>query len=592
MGTGRRLLEEYRLVCKAFKFFASILMLAVFVLPARAIQYGDVAVTVSSPLNSERSHGYLEYRVSVANRSLSERHQIRLYLPQESHGGGTVTRTITVEPSSTVTVSLFSSIALGGNGLGVEIDGRLQRDIIGVKLSGYGYEPRPAVLVSQGASARAFQARAAAVLKDARGQEEFYAAKSDSPVEEWSTSWLGYSSYDGVVLTTDEMRVLPEPAAAALTRYVECGGTLVVIGSWQVPQPWRIEKQQDGALSTYNAGFGVCIVSENGVVDGLTPSNWQAIGHAWEQSQAPWGNPALGSLAVESANGLFPVTENVSVPVRGLLLIMLVFVILIGPVNLLVLSKKKKRMWLLWTVPLISLITCLAVSAFTVLSEGWGGRARYWSFTILDERSHRASTIGLSAFYAPLTPGDGLRYGVETEITSQAERLNYTGRSGPARNADWTEDQHLETGWVTARTPAHFMVRRTETRRERLTLTRNADGSVTVVNGLGVPIRSLTLGDEGGAVYRGSSLAAGASAILRMTNERLAPNKASGLRSVFAGDWTSLLQQGGATAELRPGTYIAELDACPFLEEGLKDVKTKKCEARVYGIMKGPGDED
>ena len=243
--------------------------------------------------------------------------------------------------------------------------------------------------------------------------------------------------------------------------------------------------------------------------------------------------------------------------------------------------------------PLISLITCLAVSAYTVLSEGWGGRARYLSYTILDERSHRASTIGFNGFYAPLTPGDGLRYGTETEITAQGGRFSYSYESTPTRNADWTEDQHLETGWVTARTPAHFMIRRNETRRERLTLTRNSDGSLSVVNGLGVAIRNLWLADETGIVYTGSAIAAGASANLQMTTEHPATGRISGMRSAFAGDWISLVQRTASSVDLvRPRTYVADLDTCPFLEEGLKRVKQKKCEARVYGIMKGPADED
>ena len=584
------------MAAKATNFFTAFLLLALLVSPARARQYGEIVVEASSPPKAERSHGYAEYRVSVANRSLSDRHRVTLTLPQQSHLGGTVTRTVTVEPSSTVNVSLFVSIALSGNGIGVEIDGQAQREVVPVNLSGYVYETRPQVLISQGASARAFQARAGSVLKNTEGKEEreaFSAARSETAVTEWSTTWLGYSSYDGVVLTADEIRALPEPAASALIRYVECGGSLLVIGSWQVPQPWRVEKQQDGALSTYNAGFGGCMVSENGAVEGLTEDNWEAIGNAWKQSQSPWAPRATMMSDLGWANRSFPVTENVSIPVRGLLLIMLVFVIVIGPVNLFVLSRKKKRMWLLWTVPLISLLTCLAVSAYTVLSEGWGGRARYLSYTILDERSHRASTIGLNAFYAPLTPGDGLRYGTETEITAQGSRFSYSSDSVPTRTADWTEDQHLETGWVTARTPAHFMIRRSETRRERLTATRSSDGALSVVNGLGVPIRNVWLADEKGVVYKGSDIAAGASAILDMTNERLVTDKDGAFRRAFAGDWISLVQHVSGNADLvRVRTYIADLDACPFLEEGLKGVKHKKCEARVYGIMKGPGDED
>lgn len=576
-------------------FFTTFLLLGILVPSVEAKQYGDVFVEASSPPNAQRSHGYGEYRIAVSNRSLKDRHQVTLTLPQQSYSGGTVTRTITVEPSSTVSVSLFTSIAIGGNGLGVEIDGQPQRELVAVNLnvSGYGYDTRPAVLISLGASGREFQVRAGSVLKGADGKETFNAVRSETPVADWSTTWLGYSSYDGVVLTAEEMRAIPEPASSALIRYTECGGALLVIGSWQVPQPWRIERKQDGALLSYNAGFGVCMVSENGAPQGLSTPNWDAIRQAWQDSQAPWAPGARMVSDVVTANRFFPVTENVSIPVRGLLLIMLVFVILIGPVNLLVLSKKKKRMWLLWTVPLISLLTCLAVSAYTVLSEGWGGRARYLSYTILDERSHRASTIGLNAFYAPLTPGDGLRYGTETEITGQGGRFGYSYDSTPSRTADWTEDQHLETGWVTARTPAHFMIRRSETRRERLTLTRSSDGSLSVVNGLGVPIRNMLLADEKGIVYKGSDIAAGASAILEMTREHLATGSISGLRSDFTGDWIGLVQRTASSSDLaRPRTYVADLETCPFLEEGLKDVKQKKCEARVYGIMKGPGDED
>ena len=227
---------------RTISFFRAFLLLAVLVSPALAKQYGDIVVEAGSPANAERIHGYGEYRISVSNRSLKDRHHVTLTLPQQSYFGGTVTRTINVEPSTTVNVSLFTSIALSGNGLGVEIDGQTQRDVIAVTLSGYGYETRPSVLISQGASARAFQTRAGNVLKDAEGKETFSAAKSETPVAEWSTTWLGYSRYDGVVLTADEMRALPEPAASALTRYVECGGALLVIGSWQVPPAvgWQI----------------------------------------------------------------------------------------------------------------------------------------------------------------------------------------------------------------------------------------------------------------------------------------------------------------------------------------------------------------
>lgn len=581
---------------KSIISFTAFLLLTILASSARADQYGEITVTVNSPPNTQLTHGYAEYRVSISNLSARDRHQVTVTLPRQSYFGGTVTRTVTVEPASTINASLFTSIALGGNGLGVSIDGQAQRDSVALDLAGIGYDFRYNVLISQGASARAFQSRASSVLKNPDNTEKFLAARSAIPAAEWSTTWLGYSSYDGVVLTADEMRGMPEPAASALTRYVECGGSLMIIGAWEAPQLWRSEKEQDGSLSTYHAGFGVCLVSENAAVEGLSSAQWQQVGKAWEQSQTPWARGREKAFEFSTANKDFPVTENVSIPVRGLLLIMLVFVILIGPVNLVILAKKKKKMWLLWTVPAISLLTCLAVSAYTVLSEGWGGRARYLSFTILDERTHRASSIGLNAFYSPLTPGDGLRYGTETEVTSQAGRPGYSSSSydnSGFRTADWTEDQHLETGWVTARAPAHFMIRRSETRRERLTVTRGADGSLSIVNGLGVPIRKLWLADEKGIIYNGTGIEAGASKTLEMNKESRAIGKVSELRGIFDGDWVHAVQRGASYGDLsRPRTYIAELEGCPFLEEGLKGVKQKKREALVYGIMKGPGDED
>jgi len=487
---------------------------------------------------------------------------------------------------------MFVSIPIGGNGLGVEIDGQLQPEILAINMSGYGYETRPALLLSQGASGRGFQSRAAAALKNADGREDFATSKAETAVTEWSKTWLGYSSYDGVIVTADEMRVMPEPVASALIRYVECGGTLVIFGNWRPPAGWPIEKDQSGSLSFYNAGFGVCVVSENAVMEALTPGNWQIMSAAWKESQSPWLNFGATAYDVTSANKALPVTENVSIPVRGLLLIMLFFVILIGPINLLVLAKKKKRMWLLWTVPVISLITCFAVSAYSLFSEGWGGRARYLSYTILDERSHRATTIGFNAFYAPLTPGDGLRYAPETEVSVQTSRYYYSPDSAPIRSSDWTEDQHLETGWVTARTPAHFTIRRNETRRERMTITKGGDGSVSIVNGLGVAIKNIKFADEKGMIYTGSNIGAGSSFTLEPTNERLNARH-DATRKAYAGDWIELVQRPIGAADLpRPMTYIADLETCPFLEDGLKSVRQKRCEARVLGIMKGPGDED
>ena len=74
-------------------------------------------------------------------------------------------------------------------------------------------------------------------------------------------------------------------------------------------------------------------------------------------------------------------------PVKGLFVLVLLFTIGIGPVNIWVLSRYRKRIWLWWNVPAVSLLTCLAVFCYALLAEGWTPRGKIASLTVLDERA-------------------------------------------------------------------------------------------------------------------------------------------------------------------------------------------------------------
>ena len=73
---------------------------------------------------------------------------------------------------------------------------------------------------------------------------------------------------------------------------------------------------------------------------------------------------------------------------------------------------------------------------------------------------------------------------------------------------DWTQAQHFGRGWVSARVPAHFHLRKSETRRERIEI-ENQNGQTTVVNGLGATIKSLWLADGGSQVFVATNIPAG-----------------------------------------------------------------------------------
>ena len=525
--------------------------------------FDDITVTPELQPSGNTFHGYAEYRIAVSNRSPDTAHQVTLILPKETFAvSGSrireITRSVVVGPAATVHVSLLQpSVPMAyGSELGVAIDGVVQkeevlvaggqhgREELGVRhvSVGVGGPPRRGtrtksyplslrILISRNIDATALHTHANKLLSPSpsgsgsllsggpsrsggRGATASYETIDlGLPASEWNTNWLGFSRYDGVIVTDEDSRQMPPDVQAALWHYVECGGALLVLGARELPEKWRLKESLQpepptgaAGIDIYHIGFGQCIVSPETDTKSLNQKQWRQVVESWLKTAAPWhwGN------SVEEANRIFPVVGKLGIPVRGLFLLMLLFAVAIGPVNLIVLSRKKRRIWLLWTTPVISLATCFAVFAYATFAEGWKRVVRTEGLTILDERAHRATTIGWTAFYSALTPGDGLHFGYETELTPQISARN----TNKVLTIDWTRNQHLASGWITARVPTHFMIRKSEMRRERVTVRRGADARLSMVNGLGADISQFWLKDQDGTIYAATDIPAGLEAEL------------------------------------------------------------------------------
>jgi hypothetical protein len=414
--------------------------------------------------------------------------------------------------------------------------------------------------------------------------------RADAPAEIWGTNWLGYSRYDGVVVTAEDLKAAPA-VQTALWQYAETGGALLVLGAVRVPEGWRKGSSRDGCTA-YDAGFGHCLVSADGRFADWLDDRWRSLRESWAATGQPWQR----TRTVVDANREFPVVDDLGIPVRGLFVLMLLFTLTIGPVNFYVLSRKKRRIWLLWTVPALSLLTCLAVLGYMVVAEGWQGHLRTEGLTLLDEAAHRATTVGWTAFYTPLTPGDGLHFGYETELATQTLEDWRRGASGGSScTVDWTQDQNLAHGWLTARIPAHFLVRKSEVRRERVTVARGAGGAWTMVNGLGADVRRFWYADKDGLLYAAADVPAGGQAVLEATGARLPqPAARKSWRQFYVSDWLNGLKELAKDPRpwLPPGCYCAALDAAPFIEDGLRHARSRKCRSVVLGLLKEQGDEN
>jgi hypothetical protein len=361
---------------------------------------------------------------------------------------------------------------------------------------------------------------------------------------------------------------------------------LLIVGNHVIPPTWAATKQKLDGMTRYDVGFGQCLVAADVNIAKWEPNNWRAIVAMWDGSAQAWDHVKTP----DAANTEFPVVEDLRIPVRGLFLVMVGFAIVIGPVNIVLLTRLKRRIMLLWTVPVFSVLTCVAVAGYMLLSEGWSGQVRLAGATILDERSGRATSVGWLGIYSPMTPGDGLRFGSDTEITPHLgpgwSRMN---RSGAGRTVDWTDDQHLPTGWVSARVPAHFLVRSSEQRSERIRLDQENDGSRSATNELGAAVETIWVADAEGRILTATGIADGGKAVLTLTDKRSA-NDGTRLRRAYGQDWLDLVDALRRQPELylRPGCYIAVLESAPFLEPGLCHAEMRRGQSVVLGIMSTP----
>lgn len=409
--------------------------------------------------------------------------------------------------------------------------------------------------------------------------------RAELPVSEWSESWLAYTPFDGMALNAADFNGMPSGVLAAIGNYLQAGGNVFVFGQGDLPATWRSAQTNslpDGVA--FRVGLGTCFVSGAKGFARLDPKTLQFLRNAMNDTVRYWQSlPEDGN----AANAAVPIVKNLKIPVRGIVFIMLAFVVLIGPVNIVVLNRRKRRTWMLWTIPAISFAITLLVFTYSLLREGITPDTRITGLTVLDQPAHHAATVGATAFYCPLTPNGGLRFDYETEATPLVH-VGYSG-SGSGREVDWTQTQQFRRGWVSARVPVYFHLRKSETRRERLEV-EGEPGHWAAVNGLGAPIKSLWFADAGGKIYEAENVPAGQKANLLAV---------SGVAAAGASGAIGLFHEIGFAADkdfvgsnakkyLMPGTYIAKLDGNPFIENALGPAASPKrtqAAAVVYGIL-------
>ena len=587
------------------------------------------------PVSGTAYHGYTPHRFEIHNSS-SKKRKVTLTLPSrpdsEEFSIERITRTITVAPGTSVKVLLLQpplSLGYSSNSVRVTVDGKTRFITNGYSprlgdAFNTGFSKERVVLLSRSIDETDLENKVTAKVGTSAGSSGGHHhmhgpgppvsgiasfEKAGSELSNWNTHWLAYSSYDAIIMTGMEWSAAPRNVRKAIERWMLCGGHLYVFGpGYQPADVWPSGKARVGSRKIRNVGLGSSCVFESdndtarqqivNDLDAMKENPIPLLGELQNGVESlhyedhyryygPFGNDSESDF-----NRYFPVVASSRVPVRLVVGLLTLFLILAGPVTLVFLSRKGKRFWFLWMLPTISFAVSALVFIMSFLSEGITPRLRLTSVTLLDQVTQEATTIGGTAIYAPLSPGT-LAFDGKSEVTPLYDPNS--NELGGGREVTWTDGgkQHFDGSWISSRVPAHFAIRKSEHREERLEVNWLTGDIPEVLNGLGGHIKELYLCRWDGTLFTGENITAGKKVKLRQVTDargRSSFRKLPEFTKAVLGSGGHSGPHSDPRNQLVAGVYWASLSNSPFLENPLEGRSAKlEMESHIVGIL-GYGD--
>ena len=420
--------------------------------------------------------------------------------------------------------------------------------------------------------------------------------------DQLSGNWQAYTSIDSVILDLSEGS--PEPAQfAALVAWCRTGGKLVVLGlspeeldrvpalaSQSGPRfeqlPEDFKTFEAAGLVSYRLGFGVLILERQPSAPGeaFVAQEGSAAPVAYIADRAvflpAWTRPSFGRVSRQSwVQGTLDAFSGL--PVRSLMVLMVLFALLMGPVNFLWIRKRKQPMLLLVTVPGIAVVTSVLLLLYGIFSQGLDIKSITKSWAVLDQRTQVATSAEVREVFAGSAPSGGMRPEPTTCVFPEARYWSGSFRSEFRFVADQTDGLLLSGDYFPVRQPFSQMILSDRPTRLRLDV-NDTNGSIAISNALGAGIQSLLLrASNGDYHYLKQPLGEGA-------NTTLQP----GGQSAKLAEWKTDLNWiwgGGGSSGLAPGSYIAQLTAAPLQDDC--EIEVNEIDGRhiLLGILDNGG---
>ncbi len=375
--------------------------------------------------------------------------------------------------------------------------------------------------------------------------------------------WRLFTGFHAVVV--DGRTRLQGDVQEALRRFVFAGGTLVVAAADRLPAgPLRDLCAAAVGDEPVLHGLGACAVIA--AFGGDTSSMRTRVLSLPRAGCGTW--PASDTMVAEQ-----PVPGLGKAPVLAFLLVMLVFALLVGPVNFLMLRRLRRPLLALVTVPALGLGTTVVMLGYGLFHDGFGARGVVRSWTLLDQDRHECVAIGARTLFAGLSPGS-LSMGPDVLLLAPRAFQRAERRSADRWRLD-VDTGILDGGVLPSRTTTPLLSAQQGVARQRLRARFVGEQELHLLVDGGVqPQGEVVLRDPDGAYWVGTSPvlrrvaadeADAALQRLRRAAGTLELTERDGGQRIVSID--GLVARGMGANGLRPGSYATRVGKAPWLDE-------------------------
>jgi len=315
-----------------------------------------------------------------------------------------------------------------------------------------------------------------------------------------STDWRAYTPYGIVILSVAEWESMPQDAKLAIGDWVRLGGNLQFVNGSGLPADAPATDTPGGKTCGLGTVYGP--PSPNG--RGLDYESLAVVRNMKAFPPAIEASKSGESVLTEWLREWSPDLLNKQFTIWPVILVLIVFFVMVTPVNLFVLAPSRQRHRLFRTIPVISLAACLALAAAVLMGDGFGGKGTrlvHIESRAGNENRHYISqwqsshcgaifgsgfTISDAAFIAPVS-----ELGSEMNVHIEADRVECGG------------------GWFSSRSSQSQFLQTVRSSRGRIEWTPNPDGAPTIVSTFEFPLQNLYVRDDDGGWWHAPSVQQG-----------------------------------------------------------------------------------